>query len=163
MDQKLFLVLSAIVIVIVVSMLDIHVLPIVDIHKIPINIANEVLYVCPIKNVNFEGVAKTLINLRQHLNFIFFVSIVLLIISWSWAMYQTLLKDSFKKDPFKSPWFFTKIFFWTVVVLSILYKTPNFYRTVKVEGSTQKWILCEKNSKESKAVLSKNVKHDNNN
>ncbi len=160
MDQKLFLVLSVIVIIIVASVFNIHVLPIDDIHKIPMQIVNEVLYVCPYKNTNFDSVVKTLMNIKNELRFVFFVSMVLLIISWSWAMYQTLLKDSFKKDPFKSPWFFTKIFFWTVVVLAILYKTPNFYKTVRVEGSTQKWILCEKNLKESKAVLSKNVKPD---
>ena len=73
-------------------------------------------------------------------------------------MYQTLLKDSFKKDIFKNPWFFTKVFFWIVLVITILSKTPNFYRNVIIEGSSQKWVLCEKNSENSKAVLSKSVK-----
>ena len=158
MDKKLFISLLIIVIIIVASFLGMHVLPIENIHQIPESMLNQVLYVCPFKNTTFNTLAKTLASFKEQLNFVFFVSLVILIIAWSWAMYQTLLKDSFKKDIFKNPWFFTKVFFWIVLVITILSKTPNFYRNVIIEGSSQKWVLCEKNSENSKAVLSKSVK-----
>jgi hypothetical protein len=67
-------------------------------------------------------------------------------------MYQNLLKDKFVRDAFKKPWAATKMLFWALVVVLLLVKTPNYFRTVHVDGTNTNWVLCESNTPGARAV-----------
>ena len=79
---------------------------------------------------------------------------------WVWALYQNLLKDEFKKDAFTNPWAFTKILFWSAIVMTLVLNTPNRYRQVSVDGVGGEWVLCENNSPNATVISAKLVHAD---
>ena len=82
----------------------------------------------------------------------FLFALMLLIVVWAWAMYQNLLKDKFNRDSFKTPWAMTKALFWAVVIILLMIKTPNYFRTVYVRGDNTAYVLCENNTPGARAV-----------
>lgn len=76
---------------------------------------------------------------------------------WSWALYQNLLKDKFVRDAYKTPWEFTKLLFWAVVIITMLTMTPNHFRTVHLDGASGDWILCDNNTPGARVVRADSV------
>jgi hypothetical protein len=42
--------------------------------------------------------------------------------------------------------------FWALVVVLLLVKTPNYFRTVHVDGTNTNWVMCESNTPGARAV-----------
>jgi len=120
---------------------------------------NNVLYVCPITENGWTSFAESLTFAKRYVIQGFIFVFMILLFSWSWALYQNLVKDKFNENAYKSPWGFTKIFFWAVVAFTILSMTPNYFRTVRVHlnGRVYDMTLCENNSEGAHAVTPKAV------
>lgn len=120
---------------------------------------DNVLYVCPVGGDNFWTQFSTALHAIGKYAYLLFAFIILvLFFSWGWALYQNLLKDKFSADAYKNPWDLTKVVFWMVVVFFVLFKTPDYFRTVEVRGHGAHWTLCENTSPGAKLVRPNNVK-----
>lgn len=115
---------------------------------------DNVLYVCPIANHSWDTFSRVLTTGHKTLYMGFAFFLIILLFSWGWALYQNLLKDKFSSDVYKNPWGLTKVFFWAVVICTILTMTPNYFRSVKVgkSASSANWVLCESNSEGARPV-----------
>ena len=122
----------------------------------PITLSTEnapnALFVCPAASNTWDMLANGLGQFTKPLIIAFFFAVILLCFSWAWAMYQNLLKDKFVRDAFKKPWAATKMLFWALVVVLLLVKTPNYFRTVHVDGTNTNWVMCESNTPGARAV-----------
>ena len=114
--------------------------------------AANALYVCPANDSTWTQISKALLQLKKPIIIGFFSVAILMIFIWAWALYQNLLKDKFNRDSFKTPWGATKVYFWALVVVTILMATPNHYRTVHLKNNNQNWVLCENNTPGAKPV-----------
>lgn len=110
------------------------------------------LFVCPATSNTWDTLARGLGQFTRPLIIGFFFAVILLCFSWAWAMYQNLLKDKFVRDAFKTPWGLTKMLFWGVLIVMLLVKTPNYFRTVHVDGTNTNWVMCESNTPGARAV-----------
>lgn len=108
--------------------------------------ASTALFVCPAAADTWDKLATGLQQFSRPLIIGFFFAVILLCFSWGWALYQNLLKDKFVRDAFKTPWALTKILFWGLVIVLMLIKTPNYFKTVHVTGTTENWVLCDNNT-----------------
>ena len=115
------------------------------------------LYVCPAASPFWDGLANGLNMLKKPLIIAFYFALALLVSVWLWALYQNLLKDKFIRDAYKTPWAYTKMLFWAVVIVCLVLYTPNHFRTVKVKGTNTNWVLCESNTPGAKAAPEANV------
>lgn len=110
------------------------------------------LYVCPSASNTWDMLSQGLSPFARPMIIAFFFALILLVFSWSWALYQNLLKDKFVRDAFKKPWAATKMLFWAVVLVSMLVMTPNYFRRVHLDGAPGNWVLCENNTPGARAV-----------
>ena len=114
---------------------------------------DNVLYVCPIGSESAWGQFSTALHAVGKYVWLFLAFMVLvLMFSWGWALYQNLLKDSFKRESFKNPWAFTKMWFWAGIIILIMALTPNHFREVHLTGSTSSYVLCDNNTPGARAV-----------
>lgn len=116
------------------------------------DVAANALYVCPASSSLWDSLSHGLGQFTRPMIIGFFFALILLLFSWAWAMYQNLLKDKFVRDAFKSPWGFTKMMFWTVVIMLMLVHTPNYFRSVHVDGARGEWVLCDSNTPGARAA-----------
>lgn len=116
-----------------------------------------ILYVCPIAESGWDTFASMFSLWNRYVYMFFIFAAIVLMFSWSWALYQNLLKDKFSADAYKNPWGLTKIFFWAGVICTVLAMTPNYFRTVHIRGNNQNWVLCENTSTGARAVSAKAV------
>ena len=119
---------------------------------------DSVLYVCPagVKSA-WTQISTVLHSVGKNVYLFFAFMVLVLCFTWGWALYQNLLKDKFNPDAYKNSWDFTKIVFWMAVVFFILFMTPNHFRTVKVQGSSADWVLCENTSDGARATWPRNI------
>lgn len=110
------------------------------------------LYVCPAASPTWDSIAHGIVPLVRPITMGFFFSAMILAFVWGWALYQNLLKDSFKRESFKNPWAFTKVWFWAGVVVLLISFTPNYYRTVHITGVHSAYVLCENTTPGARAV-----------
>jgi len=113
---------------------------------------DNVLYVCSAANASWAQVSQAMHLLAKLAPLFFSFAGIVLLFSWGWALYQNLLKDKFVEDAYKNPWNLTKVFFWIVVVFTVVYLTPNYFRRVDVRGSEEQWVLCDNTSDGARAV-----------
>ena len=112
------------------------------------NIPPDVLFVCPVdKQSVWISIANAFTALKRPINIAFFFALMMLMSLWLWALYQNLLKDKFDRASFKGPWAYTKALFWSVVIVLVLMKTPNYFRFVQVDGLNGNWVICNADSK----------------
>jgi hypothetical protein len=116
------------------------------------DVAQNALYVCPIKESTWVQIANGLSQFHKPLLIGLTFAIILLCFSWAWALYQNLLKDKFVRDAFKTPWSATKMLFWATMIMLLIINTPDHYRTVHVTGARGNWVLCENNTPGARAV-----------
>ena len=57
----------------------------------------------------------------------------------------------------KRPWAATKLLFWALVIVLMLVKTPNYFRTVYVDGARGEWVLCESNTPGARAATASKI------
>ena len=113
---------------------------------------DNVLYVCPATSDGWNQFSTGLHAVGQYAHLLFAFIILVLMFSWGWALYQNLLKDKFSADVYKKPWELTKSVFWGIVIFTVVYMTPNYYRTVHVRGARADYVLCESTSTGARAV-----------
>lgn len=148
----LFAIVALVAIVIVVSF-GLQLSPNAPIALAPDSAANA-LYVCPTDSAFWDGFSAGIKPFSQYLIIGLFAVIMLLAFSWGWALYQNLLSDSFKRDSFKKPWQLTKMTFWTTVIVLLFVMTPNYFRTVTIDGQAGEYVLCDSNTPGARAVRS---------
>ncbi|MDO5012637.1 MAG: hypothetical protein Q4E56_03955 [Pseudomonadota bacterium] len=119
---------------------------------VPESMAANVLYVCPVASGTWDAVARALMPFTRSITIGFLFAAMILMFSWGWALYQNLLKDSFKRESFKNPWAFTKMWFWAGVIVLMAALTPNHFREVHLTGSTSSYVLCDNNTPGARAV-----------
>lgn len=120
--------------------------------NVPASMAGSVLYVCPAASGTWDAVARAMMPFTRSIMIGFLFAAMILMFSWGWALYQNLLKDSFKRESFKNPWAFTKMWFWAGVIILIMALTPNHFREVHLTGSTASYVLCDNNTPGARAV-----------
>ena len=109
---------------------------------IPESVVDNVLFVCPASDATWDSIAFGLSPINRYIICAFFFSAILLLFGWGWQLYQNLLSDKFKRDSFKTIWGFTKIWFWALVIVTLLIYTPNHFRRVEITGAPGDWVLC---------------------
>ena len=110
------------------------------------------LFVCPAADVQFNGAAAQLGRFERPLTIIYMFLALLWAAITGWVLYQALLKDKYEDKSFELPKFLGKILIFAPIIVVIALKTPNYFRSVFVRGSVEKWVLCESNSPGAKAV-----------
>ena len=149
----------------IVMMIIIILMTAFDVHfgaNVPLDVAPDkmahTLFVCPVEQGGIWAIFSTMLKrATKPITIGFSFAILMLMFSWGWALYQNLLKDKFSRDVYKNPWAFTKMTFWALVAVLLAAATPTYFRTVKVEGSNEKWVLCENNSPRAVAVPAEKV------
>lgn len=110
------------------------------------------LYVCPAASEIWDQIAQGFSLFKKPLIIIFFFMVIVALFFWGWALYQNLLKDKFVRDEFKKPWGFTRILLMATVMILLMMKTPNYFRSVSVDGLNGQWVLCDNNTPNARAV-----------
>lgn len=116
------------------------------------------LFVCPADGTTWNMAATAMRPMVRIISMAFFFGVMMLLFSWGWALYQNLLKDSFKDDAFKKPWALTKFIFWAGMIVMLLVATPNHYRLVDIAGADGQWVLCDETTPGAIPVWANNVK-----
>ena len=113
---------------------------------IPESMLGNVLYVCPAADSMWDSIARAFHPFSRYIIGGFFFLALLLLFGWGWQLYQNLLSDKFKRESFKKIWGFTKIWFWALVIVMLLFYTPNGFRRVSVNGLGDNWVMCEESN-----------------
>ena len=129
--------------IIIVSSFGLQLDPVDVSSQIPDAVAANILYVCPVESTIWDPIAAGFSQFSKFFKVLLAACLIVLSFSWGWAFYQNLLKDKFDGDKYKQPWGLTKMLFWAVVVIFMLMMTPNYFRTVHVNGISKDFILCE--------------------
>lgn len=137
--------------IIIAASFDLQFMPSVTL-QVPETMIGQELYVCPATDQMWDSIATGMRPFRRFVIMGFFFAALILMFAWGWALYQNLLKDSFKRDTFKKPWAFTKFAFWAAVIVTIMAVTPNRFRRVHIDGAAGEWVLCENNTQGARAV-----------
>lgn len=116
------------------------------------SVSGTTLFVCPVVSYFWDTMSASFSGFYRYIMIGFFFAAIVLMFMWGWALYQNLLQDKFKREDFAKPWGFTKMLFWTAVVIAIVIHTPNHFRRVTVDGRPGDWVLCENTSAGNIAV-----------
>ena len=120
--------------------------------NIPADMQGRALFICPAESSLWTSLATGFGQFYKYITIGFFFAAIILAFVWGWALYQNLLKDSFKREDFSTPWAFTKLLFWAGVIMILVFNTPNKYREVSVTNKPGDWVLCENSSADAVAV-----------
>ena len=115
-------------------------------------LASNILFVCPGTDSTWESISFGIGPFMRYIVGGFFFAAVLLLFGWGWQLYQNLLNDKFKRESFKNIWGFTKVWFWALVIVMLIFYTPNRFRRVEITGAEGNWVLCEGNNPDARAV-----------
>ena len=126
--------------------------------NVPADMRGHALFICPAESSLWNSLAAGFGQFYKYITIGFFFAAIILVFVWGWSLYQNLLKDSFKKEDFSTPWAFTKILFWAGVIMMLVFNTPNKYRTVSVTNKPGNWVLCE-NSSDGAVAVNSNLVH----
>ena len=120
--------------------------------NVPADMRGRALFICPAEDSLWTSLAMGFGHFYKYITIGFFFAAIILVFMWGWALYQNLLKDSFKREDFSTPWSFTKLLFWAGVIMILVFNTPNKYRAVSVTNKPGDWVLCEDSSTDARAV-----------
>ncbi len=127
--------------------------------QVPESMSANVLYVCPVTSTIWGPISEGFSQFSRFFKILFAFCLIVLLFSWGWALYQNLLKDKFDGDKYKQPWGLTKLIFWGVVIIYMLTMSPNYFRTVHINGIDTPYVLCEAGEDGAKEVRADIVKH----
>ena len=116
------------------------------------SVAANALFVCPAQSEAFDMTAHTFATAQSTLVVIFFFVLMLVFALYAWGLYKNLLSDKFDAKEYKNAWFLAKTLFWATIVITILTRTPNYFRTVHVTGADGTFVLCDGNTPGAKPV-----------
>lgn len=150
MKQTMLFAIMALVAIVIASSFGLQLSPHPAV-SIPDSAAANALYLCRAASPTWDAVAAALAPFVKYITVAFFFVVMLLMFNWGWALYQNLLSDSFKRESFSNPWKYTKVTFWAAVVVLLLAATPNYFRSVHVNGVSGDWVLCDANTPGARA------------
>lgn len=160
MKKTMIFSILLLIVILLMTAFDVSLLSVSPI-KVPSDMLPNVLYVCPIKETSvWANISNNLIQMKKPILFVYVFAALILFSVWMWALYQNLLKDKFNKDSFKKPWAFTKLLFWAIIIMVILFKTPDYFREVEINGARGKYVLCESSTPGAKVVKNASWIHD---
>lgn len=160
MKKTMIFTIIALIVIILMTAFGISLLSVSPI-KVPADLAPNVLYVCPVNDDSaWQQLATNLTHARKPITVGIFFAAMILMAVWMWTVYQNLLKDKFNRDSFKKPWAFTKLLFWCIIILTVLMKSPNYFREVQIDGARGRYVLCENTSQGAKVVKNAQLVHD---
>ena len=110
------------------------------------------LFVCPAADAGFEEAARQLGMFKDILFIVFMFLLMLWAAITGWTLYQSLLKDKFEKKSYELPIFLGKFLLFAFMIAMVVLKTPNYFRTIQLAGSDDKWVLCESDTPGARAV-----------
>ena len=145
--------------IIIVSSFNLQLDPVDVASKIPESVSGGVLYVCPVTSSIWDPIAAGFGQFSRFFKVLFAFCLIVLSFSWGWALYQNLLKDKFDGDKYKQPWGLTKLIFWGVVIIYMMTMSPNYFRTVHINGIDTPYVLCEVGEENARAVRADVIKH----
>ena len=145
--------------IIIVSSFELQLDPVDVSTQIPDAVAANILYVCPVTSIIWDPISAGFTQFAKFFKVLLAACVMILSFSWGWALYQNLLKDKFDSDKYKQPWGLTKMLFWAVVIIFMLMMTPNYFRTVHVNGINKDFVLCEVGDEGAKPVRADVVSH----
>ncbi len=151
MKQTMMFAIIALTAIVLVSSFGLQLDPTTPI-QVPQSAVGHELYVCPVASPTWDSIATALNPFVRTIVVAFFFAAMLIMFTWGWALYQNLLADKFKRDAYKNPWAFTKIWFWAGVIVLLAVMTPNHFRTVQITGASGQWVLCDNNTPGAVAV-----------
>lgn len=157
MKQAMMWAIMAMIAIILMASFGFHLGGAPDVVTVPGNISGTELYVCPVASNAWDSISVAMRPFTRGLVIIYSFVVMVLVALWGWAMYQNLLKDKFDSKSFVNAWKFTKLTFWAGLILLILVKTPNYYRTVHLAGDGTAVVLCENNTPNALAVPASSV------
>ncbi len=121
--------------------------------------APNALYVCPAADQTWDTISQAMMPFTKFIAMLFAFGIIILLFVWGWEMYQNLLKDKFDKKSFSKVWGFSKFTFWAGVIVMLLIMTPNYFRTVRLDGAAGQWVLCDSNTPGNRPVRADMVRN----
>lgn len=145
MKRTMMLSIIMIILIVLMTSFDLTLSPTKPLELSP-EVAAQALYVCPAQSMLWDIMARNLQMFKKPVLIMGLFASMVLMATWAWALYQNLLKDKFSRDAYKTPWGFTKLLFWAIVIIIMLMATPNHFRTVRVQGDDRTWVLCENNT-----------------
>lgn len=154
MKPNLFLSIMILIVIVLASAFNLHILPLDPIRQLGDSVAASALWICPKNSVVFDEISKILFMFKKQITIGLFFCLMLLMATAGWSLYQNLLKDSFDPKLYKNVWGFTKLLFWVVVIGLILMYTPNHWRSVKLRGLPGEYVMCENNQRGAVPVRS---------
>jgi hypothetical protein len=124
-----------------------------QVHRLRADIdIGTVLYVCPAADMVWDDISKSLQLFRSQILMFFFGLLLFLFAAFGWAMYRDLIGDKFSQNHWKFTVSFATTLFWGTIIVAILMYSPNYFKTVGVRGSDQRFILCESSTPGSRPV-----------
>lgn len=159
MKSRLVMAICLLTGIIIMSSFNLQLDP-VDIKTIiPESMSANVLYICPVASSIWDPIAAGFSQFSRAFKILFSFCLIVVLFMWGWALYQNLLKDKFDGDKYKQPWAATKLMFWGVVIILMLTMTPNYFRTVRINGVNTNYVLCEAGEATATAVRADIVSH----
>ena len=153
MKKPMILVITLLTAIVLMTTFDLSLGPDTAIN-VPGDMRGNALFVCPMESSFWDAIATGFRPFYEYITIGFFFALIILVFVWGWALYQNLLKDSFKREDFSKPWSFTKMLFWAGVIMIFVFNTPNKYREVGVTNKPGNWVLCENTSSGARIVNS---------
>lgn len=159
MKPTMIFAIAALAAIVVASSFGLQLMPGTPV-SIPPSAEGGALYVCHAGGTLWDTIAVTLRPFMHYIIVLFFFAVMILLFNWGWAMYQSLIADKFKRETFSNSWKLTKFTFWVAVAVTIVAATPNHFKTVKIQGASGDWILCERDTPGATAVRASAVFRD---
>lgn len=159
MNKSMLIAVLLLTAIIIVSSFGLQLDPIDVSSQLPDAVAANVLYVCPTVSSNWGPISAGFTQFSKFFKILLAACLIILVFMWVWALYQNLLKDKFDGDKYKQPWGLTKVLFWGTVIVFMLMMTPNYFKTVHINGQDSDYILCEVGDKDAQAVPADIVSH----
>ncbi len=119
--------------------------------EIPVQSGNT-LYVCPAASSIWDPIGTGFSQFSRFFKILLMSCLIVLTFSWGWALYQNLLKDKFDGDKYKQPWGLTKLLIWGIVIIYMLMLTPNYFKSVHINGDPNDYVLCEYGEENAREV-----------
>ncbi len=138
--------------IIIISSFGLQLAPVDTVSQVPEAVSANVLYICPVASSIWDPIAAGFSQFSRFFKVLLAGCLIVLSFSWGWALYQNLLKDKFDGDKYKQPWGLTKLLFWAAVIIFMMMMTPNYFRTVHVQGIDAPYVLCEVGETGARAV-----------
>ena len=150
MKNKLLFLSLVIIAIVIMAIYDFQLMP-GAVAPVPPGAEAYALYVCPVESF-FDSGTDVWRQVERGVNIALLSFMMLTLAVYGWILYVSLLQEKVKEDTFKIPSLMLKILIAAFVVSRLMTNTPNYYRSVHVQGSDRRFVLCESTSPGARSV-----------